>query len=610
MITAKNISKIYSSDTLFTDVSFTINDNDRVAIIGDNGVGKTTLMKILLNPETATDGQIMTDNKSIGYLSQKVIESEENTVIQEFNLLFKNLINIRLKMEELLQSDNFSTDQEIIKEYGNLENKYAMLGGYDSEFEIDKLLTAFRFTAADKSRKIKTFSGGQKTKLALIKLLLKKPSYLFLDEPTNHLDIETIEWLESYLRNYPGAVILISHDRYFIDRVCTKILEIEQERVNSYNTNYTNYLTEKELRYQFQLASYERQQNEIKKLNEFIERFRGKPSKIGQVNDRKSKLARIELIEKPLKVHEKVNFKIEGLNIKKAPYIDLLDVAVGYDQPLVSNIDMTIMGGDRIGVIGQNGTGKSTLVKTMLKQIPPLSGQVILHSKIKIGYFDQEQNNFDPETTIYDLTQPFMPEASKSYIRSYLARFLFKRDDVFKKVKSLSGGEKVRLVLSQFALKKYDLIILDEPTNHLDLNTKQVLEDAINNYEGTIICVSHDRYFINKIVNKYVLLQPNSFQTFSGRYDQYVDYLQTEKAEKKEKKIQGKKQKKIINKNVAKLEKAIEKEENKKSELIALSQQEEVYLDYERANEVNKELQAIEELLDELYTNYEQEIKE
>lgn len=610
MITAKNISKIYSSDTLFTDVSFTINDNDRVAIIGDNGVGKTTLMKILLNPETATDGQIMTDNKSIGYLSQKVIESEENTVIQEFNLLFKNLINIRLKMEELLQSDNFSTDQEIIKEYGNLENKYAMLGGYDSEFEIDKLLTAFRFTAADKSRKIKTFSGGQKTKLALIKLLLKKPSYLFLDEPTNHLDIETIEWLESYLRNYPGAVILISHDRYFIDRVCTKILEIEQERVNSYNTNYTNYLTEKELRYQFQLASYERQQNEIKKLNEFIERFRGKPSKIGQVNDRKSKLARIELIEKPLKVHEKVNFKIEGLNIKKAPYIDLLDVAVGYDQPLVSNIDMTIMGGDRIGVIGQNGTGKSTLVKTMLKQIPPLSGQVILHSKIKIGYFDQVQNNFDPETTIYDLTQPFMPEASKSYIRSYLARFLFKRDDVFKKVKSLSGGEKVRLVLSQFALKKYDLIILDEPTNHLDLNTKQVLEDAINNYEGTIICVSHDRYFINKIVNKYVLLQPNSFQTFSGRYDQYVDYLQTEKAEKKEKKIQGKKQKKIINKNVAKLEKAIEKEENKKSELIALSQQEEVYLDYERANEVNKELQAIEELLDELYTNYEQEIKE
>lgn len=611
MITLQNISKMYGSETLFKNVEFSIHENDKIGIIGDNGVGKSTLLKIILDDSLATDGTVRKDKKTIGYLSQRVIEDINNTVEEEFNQVFRRLSNTELEMAEVLSKLEVEpTNEELISRYGQLENQFLQLGGYDKQVEINKMLTAFGFNQTDINRTIESFSGGQRTKLALIKLLLLKPEYLLLDEPTNHLDIQTIEWLESYLNSYSGAVIIISHDRYFLDKVVTKIIEIENHTVSRYNTNYSNYLIEKELRYNHALANYERQVKEIKELNEFIERFRNKPSKIGQVNDRKSKLERMEVMTKPFNQFEKINFEFESLHLKRSSYVEILDGSIGYpgEETLIKNLNLRVDGGEKIGIIGPNGIGKTTLLKTMLKQIPIQAGQVILHQKIKIGYFDQQQNDLDINKTIFDVIRPYMPEESDSYIRRYLGRFLFKGRDVFKKIGDLSGGEKVRVVLAQFALEEYDLIILDEPTNHLDLKSKEVLGEALKTYQGTILCVSHDRYFMNQIIEKYVLLQPHSYSIFEGKYDNYIEYTESMVKVKKEKKQKAIKTNKKINRNVAKLEKQIEKQEELIGNLIDQSMQEEVYSNFEVAEQNKKQIEDAELKLNELMEQYELEI--
>ncbi len=613
MITLQNISKYYGSDVLFENVNLSIQENDKTAIIGDNGVGKTTLLKIIVDDNLATDGVIIRDKKTIGYLSQRVIENVENSVKCEFDNVFRQIANTQKELEAVLKELNDNpNDQQLIKTYGQLENKYLQLGGYTVNIEINKMLTAFGFVENDINRKISTFSGGERTKIALIKLLLIKPDYLLLDEPTNHLDIQTIEWLEQYLVAYKGAIIIISHDRYFLDKVVTKIIEIENNTVSKYNTNYTNYLVEKKLRYDHTLANYNRQQKEIKKINEFITKFRNKPSKIGQVNDRKSKLERMEIISEPYNHFEKINFSFEGLHLKRSSYIEIIDGKIGFDEDniLINNFNLRVDGGDRIGIIGPNGIGKTTLLKTMLKQIPIIEGQMLLHPKIKIGYFDQQQNDLDLNKTIFEVIKPYMDEESDSYIRRYLGRFLFKGKDVFKKIGSLSGGEKVRVVLAQFALEKYDLIILDEPTNHLDLKSKEVLEQALSLYSGTILCVSHDRYFMNQIIEKYVFLQQSKFNVFDGKYDDYINYtserLKTSKQQKKVKQKQSKK----INRNIQKLETKITEIENKINELNQYSMNEEVYLDFTKANEVKLAIQKKNIELEQLMVQYEIEINE
>ncbi len=611
MITLQNVSKLYGAETLFRNVDFSIHELDKIGIIGDNGVGKSTLLKIIMDDSLATDGQVRKDKRTIGYLSQRVIENVQNTVEDEFNHVFRRISNTELEMHQTLkQLELDPTNEELVSKYGQLENQFLQLGGYDKQVEINKMLTAFGFIESDIKRTIETFSGGQRTKLALIKLLLMKPDYLLLDEPTNHLDIQTIEWLESYLTSYKGAVIIISHDRYFLDKVVTKIIEIENHTVAKYNTNYSNYLLEKELRYNHALANYERQLKEIKELNDFIERFRNKPSKIGQVNDRKSKLERMQIIEKPFNQFEKINFEFESLHLKRSSYVEILDGEIGYqDEPsLIKNLNLRVDGGEKIGIIGPNGIGKTTLLKTMLKQIPIKSGQVILHHKIKIGYFDQQQNDLDTNKTIFDVIRPYMPEESDSYIRRYLGRFLFKGRDVFKKIGDLSGGEKVRVVLAQFALEEYDLIILDEPTNHLDLKSKEVLGEALKTYQGTILCVSHDRYFMNQIIEKYVLLQPNSYSIFEGKYDNYIEYSESLIKEKKEKKQKQVTTNKKINRNIAKLEKKIEKHEEQLADLIEESMSPDVYSDLQRAADNKSQIDEAESVLNQLMEDYELEI--
>lgn len=611
MITLQNIAKMYGDITLFDNVNLSIHELDKVAIIGDNGVGKTTLLKIIIDDKLSTDGFVRKDKGTMGYLSQRVIEDENNTVENEFNKVFKRITNAENELQKIITKLNKSpNDSFLIEQYGYYENLFLGLGGYEKQTEINKMLTAFGFAAEDINRKITSFSGGERTKLCLIKLLLLKPDYLLLDEPTNHLDIQTIEWLEQYLIGYKGAVIIISHDRYFLDKVVTKIIEIENKKITTYNTNYTNYLGEKKLRYEHQLANFNRQQKEIKDLNEFIERFRGKPSKIGQVNDRKSKLERIEIIEKPYNHFERISFEFDSLHLKRSAYVEVIDGDIGFDSNniLINKLNFRVNGGDRIGIIGPNGVGKTTLLKTMLKQIPIISGQVILHQKIKIGYFDQQQNDLDASKTIFEVIKPYMGEESDSFIRRYLGRFLFKGKDIFKKIGDLSGGEKVRVVLAQFALEEYDLIVLDEPTNHLDLKSKEVLEYALKTYQGTILCVSHDRYFMNQVIDHYVLLQPNSYSLFEGKYDNYVDYIEQKQNVKKAKKINHTQANKQISRNIAKLERQIEKAEAAIQQLIDWSMDAEIYSDYTKLEDVKQQIKVSEDNLNNLMEQYEQEL--
>lgn len=611
MISLQNVSKIYGTEVLFDKVTFSIHEKDKIGIIGDNGAGKTTLLKIILDDNLATDGLVRKDKKSIGYLSQRVIENVKNTALEEFNQVFRRIANTEKEMNSTLKKlENNHDDKELIRLYGKLENQFLQLGGYDKQVEINKMLTAFGFVESDINRTIESFSGGQRTKLALIKLLLLKPEYLLLDEPTNHLDIQTIEWLEQYLASYSGAVIIISHDRYFLDKVVQKIVEIENNTVLLYNTNYTNYLIEKQLRYNHALANYKRQVKEIKKLEEFIVKFRNKPSKIGQVNDRKSKLERMELIEKPFNHFEKINFEFESLHLKRSSYVELIDGEIGYqgDKTLIKGLNLRVDGGEKIGIIGPNGIGKTTLLKTMLKQIPIKSGQVLLHPKIKIGYFDQQQNDLDRKKTIFDVIKPYMIEESDSYIRRYLGRFLFKGKDVFKRIEDLSGGEKVRVVLAQFALEEYDLIILDEPTNHLDLKSKEVLGEALMSYQGTILCVSHDRYFMNQIINKYVLLQTHSYSIFEGKYDDYINFTESQVKATKEKKQHQKQVSTKINRKLEKLEKKIEKKELELNTLITESTSPKIYNDFAKIKEYQLIIANCEAEISNLMEEYENEI--
>ncbi len=604
MIKVDNISKVYNGEYVFKDINFLIKENDRIAIIGNNGVGKTTLMQCILNDNYTTSGEVLKDKKSMGYLSQDVIENFNNTVRKEYDNIFKELANIEVKMKTLM--DDIDTDEEKLKEYGMLESKYMFLGGYEKNNKIEMMMSKFGFSREDLDKEIKSFSGGQITKLALIKLLLITPNYLFLDEPTNHLDIDTITWLEEYLKSYDGAVIIISHDRYFIDRVANKIIEIENKTCEVYNTDFTHYLVERKNRYNIKMATYENQQQLIKTYQEFIERFRGKPSKIGQVNDRKNKLSKINVVEKPKVIQEKVDFTIQDLNIKKAYYVDIINADIGYDKVLIHDLNLKLLGGEKLAIIGENGVGKSTLLKTILKEIPTIAGNCILHHSINIGYLSQINDMYkDEDETLYDCMYKYLSDNSVSYIRGYLSKFLFKRDEVFKKIKDLSGGEKVRLTLAIFSLEKYDMIILDEPTNHLDFETKQILQNAIQEYKGTVICVSHDRYFIDNIAEKYLFLQKNKYNIFEGRYEDVQNYLKQEEDNKRTVVIKKVRNDKNQEKEIRKIEKNIEKLEMKKEELIKLSGEKEYYMDYQKSKDLGKEIDKIDKQLSEEYDRYE-----
>ncbi len=600
MIKASNIYKSFGVDYIFEDISFVINPNDKVAIVGQNGVGKTTLLNCIVDHENFLNSGEVLIKGSYAIVNQVAFDNVNLTVYEEFLNIFPKI----KKLKEELESEEVKSNPEL---YVEKEDLYNQLGGYDFKNKINKFMTGFSFKKEDINKRIVDFSGGEKTKLSLIKILLLNPDFLFLDEPTNHLDINAIRWLESYLKSLKKGIILVSHDKTFINNVCNKIFELENKNLTVYNTNYDNYLSQKELNYNFKLSEYKKQQQIIKKYEEFIIKNNQTPSKIGQVNDRKKKLEQLKKINKPIKINNKIDFKFEGYNKKKSTYIDFFDICLGYeDKTLIKDFNFKVYADDKIAIVGENGVGKTTLFKAILNK-EYLKGKIRIPSSIKIGYFDQEQKSLKEDKNLFDLIYEKNIFDSQTQIRKYLSRFLFVKEDIYKKVKDLSGGEKVRLTLAIMALEKYDILLLDEPTNHLDIESKDTLIDALKNFPGSLLFISHDRDLIKEISNKVLELKNQKIVEHTN-YESYVlnTSIKVNKEQKEKKtKIRKKTNKSInlikldlIEKEIFNLELEKEVEEEKLSDISILK-------DHNKLNDVTKKIEKLTNKLDDLYVEYE-----
>ena len=525
LVEINKLKKEFGEEVLFKDVTFSIEKKDRIALIGNNGAGKTTLIKMILKELEFDAGSINISNStSIGYLSQGVITNLNHTLYQEMLLSFKEVIAKKEKVEKILKRLETEPDnEELLNEYGKLENYLVNNHGYDYEYLIDLMISRFGFSKSDYDKPISSFSGGEKSKIAFSKLLLDSPSLLILDEPTNHLDVNTIEWLEDYLLDYQGAILLVSHDRFFIDCVCSKIVEIDNKEATLYNGNYTFYLEQKALHYEQMLAKYNHEQEQIKKLQELIKKFMPHPTKVSFAHDREKKLARIQknAIEKPKLEHQKVKFNLSKEEVRRVRQLTLENIKVGYTEPLNNEFSYTVYSGDKIAILGDNGCGKTTLIKSICNLLPFLSGRVVKHRELRVGNYDQNQIYIEGNDTVFDNFQNAVPYMDNFQIRSQLAKFLFYSDDLEKNVQSLSGGEKAKLSFAKLLVKNYDILILDEPTNHLDLETKRVLEEALSSYNGTIILVSHDRYFVDEVANHIFIFNNKNIESYEGNYSKY-----------------------------------------------------------------------------------------
>ncbi len=526
LLRINNLNKTFGGNVLFDNISLEINSNEKVALIGRNGVGKTTLIKMILNEITPDSGEIFIFRQAkVGYLSQKIIESTDNTLIEECLIPFKDIVRIEGELHELALSLETDHSELALKKYSDKEHEFLINGGYDYLTKIDMLLSKFGFKKEEYDRVIESFSGGEKTRIAFAKLLMLEPDLLILDEPTNHMDIEIIEWLEDYLKSYRGAVLIITHDKYFINKVVRKIYEIDNQSIEVYHGNYDEYETEKLNRYDLLVKKYEKQQKQIAHLQSFVDRFRYKATKAKSAQDRIKKLNRIERIELPNRSSNHLNINFKTKRPTNAFILEMNNLSIGYDKPLISDINMKMRGFEKIGIIGNNGTGKTTLIKTILGEIQPLSGEYQFLKEMKVGYFDQNLSNFNPELTLIETIHGIYPQKTLYEVRSDLAKVEFTGEDVFKKVRVLSGGELVKLQILLLMLERPDILVLDEPTNHLDIDSKNVIEDIFEEYDGPIIFISHDRYFINKVASKIIKLD-TEMHIYEGNYEEYLHYLQ------------------------------------------------------------------------------------
>ncbi len=512
IVNVRGANKSFGSQELFKNLNLKIDEREKVAIIGANGVGKTTLFHILQETESLDSGDVFwASNIRIGFLEQLHLDDISITVKDYFNEAFKELFVLKERLESLETTMLTDHSDAVLKQYDRVQQSFLRLGGYTYETEIHTILTKFNFTVEDLERPLNTFSGGQITRLAFIRLLLSKPDVLFLDEPTNHLDISTIEWLEGYLSSYDGAVVIVSHDRLFLDRVCRVVIEIENYQAERYESNYSGYQVLKEKNIERHNIKFQNQQREIERLEKLIEKFRFKRSKAAFAQSKIKYLDRMDKLEKiDVKKREfKANFKSKLRGGKEV--LSISELSVGYDKPLLS-MTYTFERGHRYAIVGDNGTGKSTLLKTLAGKLPPLQGEMLLGHQIEMGYFDQQLLNFSMNKTVLEEVWDDFPELDHTEIRQALGRFLFKGDDVFKSVGVLSGGERVRLSLIKLMLSGDNLLILDEPTNHLDIQGKEALEKALENFDGTMIFVSHDRYFIDKLASDVFVIQDGTIR--------------------------------------------------------------------------------------------------
>ncbi len=630
ILSCNHICKSYGVDVILDDCSFFINDNEKAAIVGNNGAGKSTIMKIIMGELNADSGNVIIGkDKTIGYLAQYQDLSSHNSIYEEVKSVKQNIIDMEQKLMDyekqmsVVSGDDLS---KLMNSYTNLEHTFQLLNGYSYKSEIEGVIKGLGFTEEDFNKPVGTLSGGQKTRVALCKLLLEKPDIIMLDEPTNHLDLNSIKWLETYLLNYNGAVLIIAHDRYFLDKIVTKVVEIENHKSHVYEGNYSAFATKKKQLREAQMNLYLKQQSEIKHQEEVIAKLRSyKQEKFyKRAESREKALSKMDVIEKPTELQDSMTISLEPDVVSGNDVLTVTGLTKSFTTTLFSNLDFEIKRGEHVALIGDNGTGKTTILKIINGLVDADAGVIKLGTNVHIGYYDQEHHNLSDENTLFEEISNAYPNMNNTKIRNTLAAFMFTGDDVFKRVSDLSGGEKGRLSLAKLMLSEANLIILDEPTNHLDMTSKEILENAINNYTGTVLYVSHDRYFINQTAQRILELTNTKLINYLGNYDYYEEkreqltatFAPEVVAQKEKKAVSDNKQdylerkaeaariRKLKN-DISKVEEKIKKYEDRLNELDDLVADPEIATNSAKLNEISKEQNDISEKLDELMEEWE-----
>lgn len=530
ILSCNNISKSFGTDVIIKSCSFNIEDHEKAAIVGINGAGKSTLLKIITGIEPADTGLVtLAKDKTLGYLSQQQNLNSDNTIYDELLSVKHYILDMEAQLrriENQMKSADDTALETLMKKYSDLNHEFELNNGYAYKSEITGVLKGLGFAEEDFTLNVNTLSGGQKTRVALGRLLLSKPDIILLDEPTNHLDMESISWLENYLLNYSGAVLIVAHDRYFLDKIVSKIIELDNGNATVFSGNYTDYASKKAILRNMQLKEYLNQQREIKHQEEVITKLKqfNREKSIKRAESREKMLNKMEFVDKPEILNDKMDIKLEPNVISGNDVLTVDNLTKGFDGTvLFDNICFQIKRGERVALIGSNGTGKTTILKLINGIIPADSGSIYLGAKVNIGYYDQEHHVLDPDKTIFDEIRDAYPDLNNTQIRNTLAAFLFTNEDVFKYIKDLSGGERGRVSLAKLMLSNANFLILDEPTNHLDITSKEILENALNSYTGTVLFVSHDRYFINSTATRIIELANKTVVNYIGNYDYYLE---------------------------------------------------------------------------------------
>ena len=632
VLSCNNLNKSFGIDSILENVNFTVNEYDKIGIIGVNGTGKTTLFKIISGIYGYDSGDIYTSKDcEIGYLEQNTNFHSENTILEEVLEVFKYVIemekylrDLEHKISEESSNTNSTTLEKLMNEYSNKLEAFSDMNGYGYKSEAKGVLKGLGFSDEDMDKPISILSGGEKTRVLLGKLLLKKPTLLLLDEPTNHLDSEAIEWLEVFLKQYKGTVILISHDRYFLDQVVNRIFEIHNKKLKTYNGNYSDFIKASAIEKELELKKFEDQQKDIKKQEESIERLKafGREKHLKRARSKEKALAKVDVLDKPEAYRKKAKIEFNPSVTSGNDVLQLRDISMGYgERILFKDLNLDIYRGEKVALIGANGIGNSTLFKIIMNEITPLSGDIKFGTNVNVSYFHQEQKTLNLDNTIIDEIWEDNKQLTQTSLRTMLGAFLFEGEEVFKKISTLSGGERARVAILKLILSNANLLLLDEPTNHLDIDSKEVLEEALSSYTGTIFTISHDRYFLNTVVDKVLVLDENGITEYLGNYDYYIEKKkqvqemntvevieEKTKTQLKEEKRKEREQREAEKKNRVKrqnIEKEIEETEAKIEEMDVLLCQEEVYSNPEKSKDVSLQKASLEEKLSALYEEWE-----
>ncbi|MGL6108288.1 ATP-binding cassette domain-containing protein [Romboutsia sp.] len=633
VLSCNNLNKSFGIDSILENISFTVNEGDKIGIIGINGTGKTTLFKIISGIYGYDSGEIYSSKDcEIGYLEQNTNFISNNTIFEEVLEVFKDLIDMESYLRELeiriaeeSTKTNSSDLDKLMNEYSHKLEAFSDMNGYGYKSEAKGVLKGLGFNDEDMDKPISILSGGEKTRVLLGKLLLRKPTLLLLDEPTNHLDSEAIEWLELFLKQYKGTVVLISHDRYFLDQVVNRVFEIHNKKLKTYNGNYSDFIEASVIEKEIEEKKYEDQQKEIKKQEESIEKLKafGREKHVKRARSKEKMLAKVDVYDKPAGDRKKARIEFNPSVTSGNDVLQIIDVCMGYgERILFKDLNLDIYRGEKVALIGANGIGKSTLFKIIMSELVPLAGKIKFGTNVNVSYFHQEQKTLNLDNTVIEEIWKDNTQLTQTSIRNMLGAFLFEGEEVFKKISTLSGGERARVAILKLILSNANLLLLDEPTNHLDIDSKEVLEDALTGYTGTIFTISHDRYFLNTVVDKILVLDANGITEYLGNYDYYVEkkrqikeittFEEVEEKTKTQIKEEKRKEREVREaekKNRARrqnIEKEIEETELKIEEADVLLCQEEIYSNPEKSRQVSQDKINLENKLSSLYEEWEE----